>query len=73
MKSFGLGGTSDSSRIAVIAEGHVQTLVSKSENDDELVAALRREMGRPPMSANGAAPFQADDAEVIALGRATNI
>mmetsp|Transcript_2994 Transcript_2994/g.7654 ORF Transcript_2994/g.7654 Transcript_2994/m.7654 type:complete len:531 (+) Transcript_2994:40-1632(+) len=46
-------------------KGHVQTLVSKSENDDELVAALRREMGRPPMSANGAAPFQADDAEAL--------
>eukprot|EP00927_Polykrikos_kofoidii_P010757 TRINITY_DN14547_c0_g1_i1.p1 TRINITY_DN14547_c0_g1~~TRINITY_DN14547_c0_g1_i1.p1 ORF type:complete len:555 (-),score=150.38 TRINITY_DN14547_c0_g1_i1:102-1766(-) len=46
---------------------HVQTIVQKSENDDELVAALRKQVGRPavPPSGNGSYLPSGDDLEAL--------
>lgn len=44
-------------------KAHVQTLVQKSENDDELVAAMRRQLGRPGVH-NGVSEAD-EDAEAL--------
>lgn len=42
-------------------KGHVQTLVEKSENDDELVSAMRRQLGRGGAAAEAGADSGAVD------------
>mmetsp|Transcript_31406 Transcript_31406/g.73307 ORF Transcript_31406/g.73307 Transcript_31406/m.73307 type:complete len:484 (+) Transcript_31406:44-1495(+) len=49
-------------------KAHVLTLVSKSENDDELVAALRKQLGRPALPSQGS-PSLGAEAEMEALRR----
>jgi len=44
---------------------HVQSLVQKSENDDELVAALRKQAGRPDNMFGGMVPGDPDENETL--------